>query len=113
MSSPWARPRGTRAVLTVLQPAHTSLLPRAHVGVDGHAVVGRIAELLLAYLSAVGMGTWSDPSITTRGDGAPLGPNLSLGKNPPGIVWQEEGAGAGGRLGQRVCGLVARGIEGP
>lgn len=30
----------------------TSLFPGAHVGVDGHTVVGSIAEFLLAHLGA-------------------------------------------------------------
>lgn len=33
-----------------------SLLPGAHVGVDGHTVVSRVAELLLADLGAAGQG---------------------------------------------------------
>lgn len=63
------------------------------------------------------------PFDTTWGDGAPMCalPHFTLGchptptspslgldlRNPPSIVRQEEGAGAGGRLRQCVCGLVA------
>lgn len=118
-----------------LPPGADSLLPRAHVGVNGHTVVGSISELLLTHLGAVGgrelfSTRCRGPSIMTRGSGTPictLKPSSTLGchishkshspgwnlGNPPGIVRQEEGAGAGGRLGQRVCGLIAGSVEGP
>lgn len=113
-----------------------SLLPGAHVCVDGHAVVGRVAELLLTHLGTAGgrepvSARRGGPSTVPRGSGAPVcalqdrraspargcqrSPDSPGGKlgNPPGVVRQEEGAGAGGRLGQRVRGLVAAGAEGP
>ena len=118
-----------------LPPGADSLLPRAHVGVNGHTVVGSVSELLLTHLGAVGgrelfSTRCRGPSIMTRGSGTPictLKPSSTLGchisqkphspgwnlGNPPGIVRQEEGAGAGGRLGQRICGLIAGGVEGP
>ena len=124
------KPAGPR-----LPPGADSLLPRAHVGVNGHTVVGSISELLLTHLGAVGgrelfSTRCRGPSIMTRGSGTPictLKPSSTLGchisqkphspgwnlGNPPGIVRQEEGAGAGGRLGQRICGLIAGGVEGP
>lgn len=78
--SPWVKPSGTgqaQCCQPTLSQGTASLLPRAHVGVDGHTVVGSVAELLLTHFGTD-------------------------------IVWQEEGAGAGGRLRQCICGLVAQ-----
>ena len=132
--TPWDQRRRSPAGPR-LPPGADSLLPRAHVGVNGHTVVGSVSELLLTHLGAVGgrelFSTWCrGSSIMTRGSGSPictLKPSSTLGchispmphspgwnlGNPPGIVRQEEGAGAGGRLGQRVCGLIPGGVEGP
>ena len=50
-----------------LPPGAASLFPRAHVGVDGHAVVCRIAELLLAQLGTEGDRDW----VSARRGGLP------------------------------------------
>lgn len=44
----WVRAAGQ------VQAGTASLLPGAHVSIDGHAVVGGIAKLLLTYLSTKG-----------------------------------------------------------
>lgn len=55
-----------------LPPGADSFLPRAHVGVNGHTVVGSVSELLLTHLGAAGgrelfSTRCRGPSIMTRG----------------------------------------------